>query len=187
LDEDGGFQVNEAHSIQLQVKQARPRDVGRFIARINQRTMKKLDINAGNVVEIVGKQTTSAIAWKAYCEDENQDFMRIDRFIRANAGVAKNENIIVSPAKVKTALSITLAPVDMHLSVDENFINFVKNQVLNRTLVEGNTTLVMMLGYAIPFTVFRTIPDGIVKTNSESQLTILNEPTIGKPTKSEAV
>jgi transitional endoplasmic reticulum ATPase len=138
--------------------------------------MQKLGISAGDVVEIVGKRTTSAIAWPAYSEDQNRDMIRIDGFTRKNAGVAINEYVAVKPAKVKGALGITLAPVDMRLNVDEDFTNFVKNRLMERTLVEGDTTLVMMLGHAIPFTVTKTRPHGIVKVTAETRLTILNEP-----------
>jgi len=162
--------------VQLRVGDARQRDVGRGIARIDQRTMQKLGISAGDVIEIVNKRTTSAIAWPAYSEDQNRDIIRIDGFTRKNCGVAINEYVIVRPAKVKTALAITLAPVDMRLNVDEDFTNFVKNRLMERTLVEGDTTLVMMLGHAIPFTVSKTRPHGIIKVTAETKLTILNEP-----------
>ena len=162
--------------IQLRVGDARQRDVGRGIARIDQRTMQKLGISAGDVIEIINKRTTSAIAWPAYSEDQNRDIIRIDGFTRKNSGVAINEYVVVRPAKVKTALSLTLAPVDMRLNVDEDFTNFVKNRLMERTLVEGDTTLVMMLGHAIPFTVSKTRPHGIIKVTAETHLTILNEP-----------
>jgi len=162
--------------IQLRVGDARQRDVGRGIARIDQRTMQKLGISAGDVIEIVNKRTTSAIAWPAYSEDQNRDIIRIDGFTRKNAGAAINEYVVIKPAKVKTALSITLAPVDMRLNVDEDFTNFVRNRLMERTLVEGDTTLVMMLGHAIPFTVTKTRPHGIIKVTAETKLTILNEP-----------
>ena len=162
--------------VQLRVGDARQRDVGRGIARIDQRTMQKLGISAGDVIEIVNKRTTIAIAWPAYSEDQNRDIIRIDGFTRKNSGVAINEYVVIRPAKVKTALAITLAPVDMRLNVDEDFTNFVKNRLMERTLVEGDTTLVMMLGHAIPFTVSKTRPHGIIKVTAESRLTILNEP-----------
>ena len=162
--------------IQLRVGDARQRDVGRGIARIDQRTMQKLGISAGDVIEIVNKRTTSAIAWPAYSEDQNRDIIRIDGFTRKNSGAAINEYVVIKPAKVKTALSITLAPVDMRLNVDDDFTNFVRNRLMERTLVEGDTTLVMMLGHAIPFTVTKTRPHGIIKVTAETRLTILNEP-----------
>ncbi|MCS7096066.1 MAG: CDC48 family AAA ATPase [Candidatus Bathyarchaeota archaeon] len=162
--------------VQLRVGDAKQRDVGRGIARVDQRTMQRLGISAGDVIEIVGKRLTAAIAWPAYSEDQNRDMIRIDGFTRKNAGVAINEYVIVRPAKVKEALNVTLAPVDMRLNVDEDFTNFVKNRLMERPLVEGDTTLVMMLGHAIPFVVTKTRPHGIVKVTPETKLTILSEP-----------
>jgi len=162
--------------MQLRVGDARQRDVGRGIARLDQKTMQKLSLSAGDVIEIAGKRTTAAISWPAYSEDQDKGLIRIDGFTRKNAGVAINEYVIVKPAKVKDAASVVLAPVDMRLNVDEDFTNFVKNRLMERTFVEGDTTLVMMLGHAIPFTVTKTRPHGIVRITYETQLQILSEP-----------
>ncbi len=56
--------------VQLRVGDAKQRDVGRGIARLDQETMRKLGISAGDVLEITGKRATSAIAWPAYSEDQ---------------------------------------------------------------------------------------------------------------------
>ncbi len=162
--------------IQLRVGDAKQRDVGRGIARLDQNTMKKLGISAGDVIDITGKRSTSAIAWPAYSEDQNQGIIRIDGFTRKNAGVAINEYVVIKPATVKNATNVVLAPVDMHLNVDEDFTNFVKNRLMERTFVEGDTTLVMMLGHAIPFTVTKSRPNGIVRITKTTHFQILNEP-----------
>jgi hypothetical protein len=47
--------MSEIHEVQLRAGDARQRDVGRGIARIDQRTMQKLGISAGDVIEIVAK------------------------------------------------------------------------------------------------------------------------------------
>src|SRR4030066_2593579 len=170
--------------MQLKVGDARQRDVGRGIARIDQKTMQKLGLSAGDVIEIAGKRNTAAIAWPAYSEDQDRGIIRIDGFTRKNGGVAINEYVVVHPAKVKDAVSIVLAPVNMRLNVDEDFSNFVKTRLMERTFVEGDTTLVMMLGQAIPFTVTKTQPHGIVRMTYETNLRILNEPapeTVGVP------
>ncbi|HDJ04821.1 MAG TPA: AAA family ATPase, partial [Candidatus Bathyarchaeota archaeon] len=163
--------------VQLRVLDARQRDVARGIARIDQITMQKLGVSAGDVIEIIGKRSTSAIAWPAYSEDQGRGIIRIDGFVRKNAGVSINEYVIVRKAKVRNATSITLAPVDMRLSVDEDFINFVKNRLMERTFVEGDTTLIMMLGHPIQFNVTKTRPSGIVRMTYDTRLTILSEPT----------
>ncbi|MDH5532385.1 MAG: CDC48 family AAA ATPase, partial [Candidatus Bathyarchaeota archaeon] len=162
--------------VQLRVGDARQRDVGRGIARIDQRTMQKLAISAGDVIEIVGKRATAAIVWPAYSEDQGRAIIRIDGFTRKNAGVAINEYVKIRPGKVKNAANVVLAPIDVRLNVDEDFTNFVKNRLMERTLVEGDTTLVMMLGHAIPFTVTKTRPHGIIRITYETNLQILTEP-----------
>ncbi len=162
--------------VQLRVEDARQRDVYRGIARVDQKTMQKLGISAGDVIEIVGKRNTAAIAWPAYSEDQNRGIIRIDGFTRKNTGVAINEYVIIRPAKVSNAISVVLAPIDMRLNVDEDFTNFVKNRLMERTFVEGDTTLVMMLGHAIPFTVTKARPHGIVRITHGTSVQILAEP-----------
>ncbi|MGB9135057.1 MAG: CDC48 family AAA ATPase [Candidatus Bathyarchaeia archaeon] len=161
---------------QLRVGDAKQRDVGRGIARLDQKTMQKLGISAGDVIEITGKRSTSAIAWPAYSEDQDRSIVRIDGFTRKNASVAINEYVVVKSATVKNATNIVLGPVDMRLNVDDDFTNFVKNRLMERTFVEGDTTLVMMLGHAIPFTVTKSRPHGIVRINKDTNFQILNEP-----------
>jgi transitional endoplasmic reticulum ATPase len=139
--------------------------------------MQKLGISAGDVIEIVGKRATSAIAWPAYSEDQGRAILRIDGFTRKNAGVAINEYVIARRGNVKNAISVVLSPVNMRLNVDEDFTNFVKTRLMERTFVEGDVTLVMMLGQAIPFTVIKTRPRGIVRMTYETNIQILTEPT----------
>jgi transitional endoplasmic reticulum ATPase len=165
--------VNE---IQLKVEDARQRDVYRGIARIDQKTMQKLGISAGDVIEIVGKRNTAAIAWPAYSEDQNREIIRIDGFTRKNAGVAMHELVVIRPAKVTNASTVVLAPIDMKLNVDDDFTNFVKNRLMERTFVEGDTTLVMMLGHAIPFRVNKSRPHGIVRISHSTNVQIMAEP-----------
>jgi len=162
--------------VQLRVGDAKQRDVARGIARIDQQTMEKLQVSAGDVIEIVGKRRTSAIAWPAYSEDQGRGIIRIDGFTRKNAGVSINEYVTVRRAEVKDATSIVLAPIDMRLNVDEDFTNFVKNRLMERTFVEGDTTLVMMLGHPVQFTVMKTRPHGVVRLTYDTKLQILAEP-----------
>jgi transitional endoplasmic reticulum ATPase len=138
--------------------------------------MQKLGISAGDVIEIVGKRNTAAIAWPAYSEDQNRDIIRIDGFTRKNAGVAMHEVVSIRPAQVTNATSVVLAPIDMKLNVDDDFTNFVKNRLMERTFVEGDTTLVMMLGHAIPFRVTKSRPHGIVRISHGTNVQIMSEP-----------
>ena len=62
------------------------------------------------------------------------------------------------------------------MNVDEDFANFVKNRLMDRTFVEGDKTPVMMLGHSIRFTVAKMQPQGVVKMTHDTTLQILTEP-----------
>jgi transitional endoplasmic reticulum ATPase len=164
----------------LRVAEAKSRDAGRGKARIDDKTMRALNVMAGDIIEITGKRTTAAVAWPAYQDDQNKGVIRIDGLIRKNAGVAINEFVILAPAAVKEAQTVQLAPVDMRLNVDTDFVNFVKSRLLETPLVEGDSVFVVILGSAIPFTVVRSRPHGIIKVTQQTNLQVMSEPTTEK-------
>ena len=63
--------------------------------------MEALGIDEGDVIEIVGKRTTAAIAIRPYGEDEGIDIIRLDGLQRANAGVGSGEFVEVRKAESK--------------------------------------------------------------------------------------
>ena len=169
--------VIDLSSVQLRVAEAKQqRDVGRSIARIDSSAMQALGVTVGDVIEIQGKKSTPAKAWPAYPEDQGLDLIRIDGFIRKNCGASLNEYVTVKKAEVQYASSVKLAPVDIRISVDNDFVRFVKDRLVDRPVIRGDTILIMMLGHSIPFMVVSTRPSGIVKINSETNVNILGEP-----------
>jgi len=167
-----------AKEVRIRVAEAKQRDVGRGKARIDDEIMRALSIVAGDIISIKGKRTTVAVAWPAYQEDQDRNIIRMDGLSRKNAGVAINEYVTLEKADAKEAISVVLAPVDMRLNVDRDFKNFVQSRLLEFPLVESDSILVVILGSAIPFTVVRFKPRGIVKIVKSTDLQILGEPTV---------
>jgi transitional endoplasmic reticulum ATPase len=164
-------------NVQLKVAEAKQqRDVGRSIARMDSDTMKKLGVTVGDVVQIEGKKATAAKAWPAYPEDQGMGLIRIDGFIRKNSSVSINEFVSVKKVEAEYATSVKLAPVDIRISVDNDFIRFVKDRLIDRPATRGDTLLIMMLGHSVPFMVVSTRPNGIVKIAPTTEITILSEP-----------
>lgn len=161
----------------LRVADARQRDVGHGKVRIDNDTMQKLGITAGDFVEIHGKKMTVAVAWPAYAEDQGQEIIRMDGLIRRNAGVALNEYVSVRKADVKDAQAIIFAPTDVRLSVDEEFVSFVKRRFMDMPFIEGDMTLLSIFGSAVPLIVTRTRPHGPVKIIETAHVQVLSEPT----------
>ncbi len=164
-------------SVQLKVAEAKQqRDVGRSIARMDSETMKVLGVTVGDVVEIIGKKSTAAKAWPAYPEDQGLSLIRIDGFIRKNSNVSINEFVTIKKVEAEYAASVKLAPVDIRISVDNDFIRFVKDRLIDRPATRGDTLLIMMLGHSVPFMVVNTRPTGIVKISPTTEITIMSEP-----------
>ena len=161
----------------MRVADARQRDVGHGKVRIGNETMQKLAITAGDFVEIHGKKMTVAVAWPAYAEDQGEEIVRMDGLIRRNAGVALNEYVVLKKADVKDAQAIIFAPTDVRLSVDEEFVSFVKRRFMDMPFVEGDMTLLSIFGSAVPLVVTRTRPHGPVKILETSHVQVLSEPT----------
>jgi transitional endoplasmic reticulum ATPase len=163
--------------MQLKVAEAKQRDIGRGKARLDSDAMQALGVTAGDIIQITGKRDTAAVAWPAYPEDQGKQIIRIDGILRRNAGVALNEYVVIKGVEAKEAQSLVLAPIDMRLNVDQDFTGFVKNRLIELPLVEGDSVFVMIMGSAIPFSVVRVKPRGIVKMTQSTTLQVLSEPT----------
>ncbi|MEM2530720.1 MAG: hypothetical protein QXL32_06385, partial [Candidatus Bathyarchaeia archaeon] len=81
------FDMGKANQAVLRVKDAEKRDVGRGIARMDPKVASELGLVSGDVIEINGKRRTFAIHWPGHPEDYGKGILRIDGYIRRNAGV----------------------------------------------------------------------------------------------------
>jgi len=162
--------------VQLRVSDAKQRDVGHGKVRIDNETMRKLGITAGDFIEIHGKKTTVAISWPAYNEDQDQDIIRMDGLIRRNTGVALNEYVTIRKGEVKDAHTIVFAPTDVRLNVDDEFISFIKRRFMDMPFMEGDMALLSVFGSAVPLIVARTKPKGAVRIVENCAVNVMSEP-----------
>ena len=77
----------DEHTVRLEVAAARQEESGQGIARMPRSAFQALGITEGDVVEIVGKRSTVAIAMPAYDEDQTLEVVRLDGLQRGNAEV----------------------------------------------------------------------------------------------------
>ncbi len=166
-----------AKEVQVRVADAKQKDVGHGKVRIDNETMAKLGITAGDFIEVRGKRTTVAIAWPAYVEDQAQEIARIDGLLRRNAGVALSEFITIKKAEVHDSQTIVFAPTDVRLSVDDEFVAFVKRRFMDMPFLEGDMTVLSIFGSSVPLIATRTRPHGPVKVTEATVLQVMSEPT----------
>lgn len=173
---------NKASSpeIKLKVAEARYGDLGKRRARIDPIYMQKLGIEAGEVIELVGKRDTAATAWPAN-EEKPIDIIRMDGQTRKNAGVALNDLVIARRIEARTAKTVVLMPlVNSTVAIDKEFCEFVKNRLIGLPVKEGDEICVVILGNPIDFRIERLSPNSIVKIEISSRLQIMSETAIDK-------
>jgi transitional endoplasmic reticulum ATPase len=160
-----------AKELRLRVAEARQRDVGYGIARIDREVGASAGFQTGDMVEIRGKKVAAATLWLGYLEDE-KDVIRIDGYIRSNAGVALNDWVIVRKADVREAQLVVLAPVNTTVKPDENFTRLVKSRLIEYPLVQKNIVPVLFFGNLFTFAVIQTRPTGVVKITPKTKLVV---------------
>ncbi len=169
---------DEYSPLQLRVAEAKHRDVGKRRARIDPRYMEHLGIQAGEIIELVGKRSTAVAAWPADEEENESDIIRIDGQTRKNAGVGINDLLHIRKIDVKQAKSVTLMPLgDSNITVDKEFCEFVKNRLKGYPVSEGDEISVVILGNPMDFKVEKAVPKTITTIERLTKLIIMAETT----------
>jgi transitional endoplasmic reticulum ATPase len=160
----------------LRVAEAKQKDVGKGRVRIDSEILLKLGNPKSLIVEIEGRSKTVAIALPAYPEDDGLKMIRMDGLLRKNANVSLGEKVIIRPVSCKYAEIIKLAPQDHIISIDSSSLNYIKNKLLDKPVLENDLIQVPGLEYNLIFKVIYTKPSGPVLITSDTSLIILEKP-----------
>ncbi|MEM2145744.1 MAG: AAA family ATPase, partial [Candidatus Jordarchaeaceae archaeon] len=120
----------------VRVAEAKPRDVGHGIVRIDPLVAEKLNITTGDTVEIVGKNRTVALSWYGYPEDRGNQTIRIDGATRRNAGVGLDDKASIRRIEAHPASKLVLAPTE-NLSLTEGE-EYFKKILEGRAITSGD-------------------------------------------------
>ncbi|MDQ0564116.1 transitional endoplasmic reticulum ATPase [Rhizobium mesoamericanum] len=121
----------------LQVANMRPQDAGASIARLSTAAMQKLGIREGELVELIGKRHTAAVAMRPYPDDEGLNIIRLDGLQRVNAGASSGDHIEVRKAEPRPANKVVLAPAQKNL-VLQGSGEALQRTFLHRPMVAGD-------------------------------------------------
>ncbi len=157
----------EPKALTLRVAEAKTRDFGRGIARIDPQVVKDLSLHTGDVIQIenyVKMSRTAAILWPSYPEDEGAGIIRIDGSIRDNIKVAIDERVQVRKIKASPAEVVELAPIQSRLVVRNE--QYFSQLLENRVVTQGDIVSFMIMGSRIEFVVtnFRPKADAVIIT-----------------------
>ena len=159
--------------ISLRVQEAKKRDIGRNIARIDQETMEKLEIKTGDVIALVGKKESAGIAWPSYPQDSGLGIIRIDSRLKKNIGTSIDETIQIKKVKIHSAQNIVLAPISVKIKSNPRFETFVKRKLSNYPVAIDDFIFISIgISREITFKVISMRPSGICTIKPETILHI---------------
>ncbi|MFZ2410138.1 MAG: CDC48 family AAA ATPase [Candidatus Methanoperedens sp.] len=182
--------MDEKDRKQLTVAKAYPNDAGRGIARLDPHTLMVLQLVPGDIIEIEGKKSTSAKVWRADRNDWEQNIIRIDGFIRQNAGVGIGDTIKIKKADVNAAEKVVLAPPEgSPIEFKGNIEEMVKRQIMKRPISKGDIIPVMSTmahpffgrvptGQAIPLIAIEAEPGGVILITENTEIILREKPVV---------
>jgi len=155
---------SQGESITLKVKEALPKDVGRALARMDPEDMKRLGLEIGDIVEIVGKRRAAAKAMPCYPDERNKGIVQIDGIMRENSQTGLDEKVNIKKAAAVAARKITLSPMTrihpLHKLKDMKYLGSLLEGL---PLTEGDRLRVSFFGArAYDFKAKGVLPQGIV-------------------------
>jgi transitional endoplasmic reticulum ATPase len=160
----------------LQVQDPDPTHVGRNIVTLDKETKNKLGITSGDIIEIEGNKKTAAIVWPARLEDEGRSLIRMDSFIRHNAGVGLGERVKVRKGTPKEAKKVILAPIEEVRIIASGYERILKKSFLGRPLTIGDNIWVSVFGSGFIYRVVDTQPRSIVKVTDSTIFALKEKP-----------
>ncbi|MEM3525769.1 MAG: CDC48 family AAA ATPase [Candidatus Jordarchaeaceae archaeon] len=159
----------------VRVAEAKPRDVGQGIVRIDPSVAEKLNITTGDIVEIVGRNRTVAISWYGYPEDRGNQSIRIDGATRRNAGVGLDDKASIRRIEARPASKLVLAPTE-NISLTEGE-EYFKKILEGRAVTQGDFLEISVISQKILLVVVSYKPkcDAVI-INSGTEIKINPKP-----------
>jgi transitional endoplasmic reticulum ATPase len=140
----------------LKVGEARPSDVGRGIARVDQAVIYNAGWQAGDVLSISGKKKTAALLLPGYPEDTGTGIVRLDGNIRRNAGVSIDDRVPVKVTKSAPAGKVVFAPtVPLRITGGEEYLRRLLD---GRVLTRGDVIEISVMGRKIELVAAKITP-----------------------------
>lgn len=151
------------------VAEARPRDVGRGLVRVDPSDLEALGVGIGDVVWLEGARRTPAKAMPAFPDQRGRGLVYIDGLLRRNAGASVGEGIALSAATAAPAAHVRLQPLGRTPTARD--LPFLGQRLAGVPLVAGDEVEVALVGGAsLGFRVVATQPEGPVVVGAATRV-----------------
>jgi transitional endoplasmic reticulum ATPase len=165
----------------LRVAEAKPRDVGRGIARLDPHELEKIGAEVGDIIQVEGKRKTAAKVMPAYPEDRGKSLIQMDGLLRGNAQVSLDEKVSVQKTSFSPADKVVLNPLTLARSISrERDTRYIGTLLDGLPLVEGDTIRANLFGTrSQDFTVIGAVPKGVVLVHARTKVEVKEKAEAG--------
>lgn len=165
------------NKIVLRVSEARPKDVGRGIARIDPKDMDSLNVSVGDILQIEGKRKTVVKVLPAFIEDRNKSVIQMDGLLRENAQISLDEKVNAQNVNYCSADKVTLAPLTLIRAAHrDRDIRYIGSLLSGLPLIEGDRIRANLFGVrSQDFKVLSTSPKSVVLIQPNTKINIVEE------------
>jgi transitional endoplasmic reticulum ATPase len=166
--------TSDVKLLTLRVAEAKARDVGRGIIRIDPHDLEQVGAETGDIIEVEGKRKTVAKAMPAYPEDREKSLIQMDGLLRSNAQVSLDERVNILKTNCFPAEKIVLSPLTQaKTSNREGDAKYIGSLLEGLPLIEGDSIRANLFGTrSQDFTVVSTTPKGAVVIRTQTRIEI---------------
>jgi transitional endoplasmic reticulum ATPase len=173
--------LSKPSEAKLRVLEARAPDIGRKIARIDEKVMRSIGIEAGDYIEVIGPKGSAIVrVLPGRPEDTGKEVIRLDSYIRSKIGVGINEYVRIRLARIEPATRVVLAPLATDIYASFGLIidpYYVKRQLPPYTPVSrGDIIAIPIPGSELKMVVVNTQPTPNVYITDGTEIVIEEEP-----------
>ncbi|MEM2977234.1 MAG: AAA family ATPase, partial [Thermoplasmata archaeon] len=161
--------------VTLKVAEAKPRDAGRGIVRLDPQVASQMGLSSGDVVLVEGKRRTAALCWPGYPEDAGSRIIRMDGSLRRNAGAGIDEKVKVRRTQAKNAEKVVFAPTEpLKIMGGEEYLS----QVLEgRVVTRGDTVELNVMGRKLELVIVSMAPSAeALLIGVQTRITVSDKP-----------
>ena len=145
--------------------------MSRGYARMGPEDLVVLQVDVGDIVEVVGKGRTVCKAMPAYKEMRGQSRIQLDGITRENAGTGLDEFVQVRRMACSPAERVVLAPTN--ITPSERDLEYIASRLDGLAVLAENRIRAILFGARwADFRVESTVPKGPVLINPMTQLVI---------------
>jgi len=152
---------DKPEEISLLVTEINKASVGRGLCSAGILVARRLNLKAGEIVEISGNKTTAGIFFPN-SEDEGKQIIRMDSLVRLNAGTELGEIVKMKKARLKPARHVVIGPTSSKAQFQPRKI---RDLLMNRPVIKGDNLVIIDMVHTESLADTKSDPDTMVLAN----------------------